>query len=461
MEEREGQNNKKRRLWIPIAAVAVVTAVVGGIFGFKALHRKKLGKYDAMYEDSAILKYAVGLPTFGHYSRETNEDEYWTHEIQTDRELREYGEEKAIGPVKRFSGKLATEILSKREGQNCVFSPVNIYLALGMLAEVSAGKTREEILRLTESAYIDDMRERYGLIWNSVYQDDEEGKCLLGSSLWLRDDSKYEEYTVKRLADTYYSATFRGKMGSAKYNEALRKWLNLHTGGMLENSVSDEKFEDDVMFALVTTIWYKGRWVNQFAKATTEDGIFHAVSGDLSVPFMKRTEDDGEYYSGERFSAVKKYLENGNMLFLLPDEGVSVDDLLVDSEAIAVLTGEDEDISNWYSRVVHLSVPRFDVAGSTDLIKSLQNLGIKEAFFLGADFSPILKKNNAYIDYANHAARVKIDEEGVEGSAYTIMIASKGMPPDEEVYFTLDRPFLFCVRSDEGIPLFIGVVEKP
>ena len=81
--------------------------------------------------------------------------------------------------------------------------------------------------------------------------------------------------------------------------------------------------------------------------------------------------------------------------------------------------------------------------------------------FLGADFSPILKKNNAYIDYANHAARVKIDEEGVEGSAYTIMIASKGMPPDEEVYFTLDRPFLFCVRSDEGIPLFIGVVEKP
>ena len=461
MEEREGQNNKKRRLWIPIAAVAVVAAVVGGIFGFKALHRKKLGKYDAMYEDSAILKYAIGLPVYGHYSRETNADEYWIHAAKAGRELREYGAEKAVGPVSRFGGKLAKDIFSKRNGQNSVFSPVNIYLALGMLAETSAGNTRAEILKLTESDSIDDMRTRYGLIWNSVYQDDENAKCMLGSSLWLRDDSNYKEDTVKRLADTYYSATFRGKMGSEKYNEALRKWLNLHTGGMLENTVANENFKEDALFALVTTILFKGRWSDQFGEYGTKNSVFHAASEDLRVPFMNETAFDGSFYGGERFGATKKRLENGSMLFLLPDEGVSVDELLSDSEAMSLLTGEKADASVWSGKTIHLSVPKFDISGSADLTRTLENLGMQEAFKPGADFSPLLKKNNSYVDWINHAARVKIDEEGVEGAAYTVIAASLAMVESEEIDFILDRPFLFSVLSEDGIPLFIGVVEKP
>ena len=38
---------------------------------------------------------------------------------------------------------------------------------------------------------------------------------------------------------------------------------------------------------------------------------------------------------------------------------------------------------------------------------------------------------------------------------------AKGLPAEKEITFTLDRPFLFCVQSQDGLPLFIGVVEKP
>ena len=35
------------------------------------------------------------------------------------------------------------------------------------------------------------------------------------------------------------------------------------------------------------------------------------------------------------------------------------------------------------------------------------------------------------------------------------------MPPDDEVDFTLDRPFLFAVTGDSDLPLFTGVVNQP
>ena len=61
-----------------------------------------------------------------------------------------------------------------------------------------------------------------------------------------------------------------------------------------------------------------------------------------------------------------------------------------------------------------------------------------------------------------HAARVAIDEEGVTAAAYTVMMeAGAAMPPDEEIDFTLDRPFVFAITSQDGLPLFIGIVNTP
>ena len=34
-------------------------------------------------------------------------------------------------------------------------------------------------------------------------------------------------------------------------------------------------------------------------------------------------------------------------------------------------------------------------------------------------------------------------------------------PPEEVVDFVLDRPFLFVLASDDGLPLFAGTVAQP
>ena len=58
--------------------------------------------------------------------------------------------------------------------------------------------------------------------------------------------------------------------------------------------------------------------------------------------------------------------------------------------------------------------------------------------------------------------RVAVDEEGVTAAAYTVMAMSgSGMPPEDEMDFTVDRPFLFAITSDDGLPLFVGSVYQP
>ena len=69
---------------------------------------------------------------------------------------------------------------------------------------------------------------------------------------------------------------------------------------------------------------------------------------------------------------------------------------------------------------------------------------------------------NPYIRSVDHSVRLTVDEEGVSAAAYTeMMMYGAAMPPDEEIDFTLDRPFIFVLESYLGLPLFVGVVNQP
>ena len=106
--------------------------------------------------------------------------------------------------------------------------------------------------------------------------------------------------------------------------------------------------------------------------------------------------------------------------------------------------------------------------GSADLTpcperntRVLQALGVTDAFDMAeADFTP-LTDNGAWLSSAMQAARVKIDEEGVEAAAYTELACADSammeVPPTVEM--DLDRPFLFVIFDYNDIPLFVGTVN--
>ena len=66
---------------------------------------------------------------------------------------------------------------------------------------------------------------------------------------------------------------------------------------------------------------------------------------------------------------------------------------------------------------------------------------------------------DAFLSDAKQMARVKVDEEGVEAAAVTILEISTCALPEEVCVMDLDRPFLFVIRTQD-IPLFVGVVNQ-
>jgi len=98
-----------------------------------------------------------------------------------------------------------------------------------------------------------------------------------------------------------------------------------------------------------------------------------------------------------------------------------------------------------------------------ELKKDLMNLGITDIFDPEtADFSPMTDDTAAYLSQAKHAVRVAVDEEGVTAAAYTVMMtAGACAPPEEEVDFILNRPFIFAITGTDGLPLFVGIVHQP
>lgn len=152
------------------------------------------------------------------------------------------------------------------------------------------------------------------------------------------------------------------------------------------------------------------------------------------------------------------------LALMLPDEGLTVDDLLADDEAVSLLCGANG-ASNWenskYLRVI-LSMPKFDVSSDLKLNDQLKALGMTDMFDRTvSDFSPLTDLEPVWVDRVDHAARVVVDEEGCTAASYVaMMLAGGAAPPEDEVEFVLDRPFLFAITGVEGLPLFVGAVNQ-
>lgn len=353
--------------------------------------------------------------------------------------------------------------LSGAGDENRAYSPVNVYMALGMLAEITDGNSRQQILDVLGQTDIAAHRKLVNDVWNAHYRDDGATTQILASSLWLSDAIAYKKDTLDLLASNYYASSFSGVMGSDAYNKMLQDWLDEQTGGLLKNQAQNVKMKEDTIIALATTIYYKAKWMDEFRKGSTNKEIFHGAKGDNEVDFMHSKRVDN-YYWADNFTAYGKSMENssGDMFFILPDEGVSVDEVLKDSDFTSFIRKPFEWENN--KRVlVNASIPKFDIESGIDLIGGLKQMGITDVFSdATSDFSPVLEQYiPSFISQAQHSVRVKIDEEGVEAAAFTVMInAATAMPPNDEVDFVLDRPFIFVINSSDGLPLFVGVINN-
>lgn len=385
----------------------------------------------------------------------------WREEREKLREVQYDGYEEGLEP---FVLKTAAALLGDAENENRLYSPLNLYFTLAMLTEITGGNSRAQILDVLEAENAEILRQKIPALWTANYCTDGTMNSVFANSVWLDRRVNFREDTFDLLADTYYASSYSGDMGSPEFEQAFRNWLNEQTGGLLEKQTETLEFSENSLLALASTVYYSAEWQYQFSEKFTEERVFHTPSGDIDCDFLYK-EDETSYYYGENYAAVSLPFSgniNSKMWFILPDEDVTVTDLLNDAEVSSLyLTGKGTSAH----RIVHIRIPKFDVSSDIELSDALKNLGITDIFDpASADFSPLTEdfSGEIRVDYAKHAVRAAIDEEGCTAAAYTaITFTGAAEPPDEEVEITFDRPFLFVITGARNTPLFMGIVNNP
>ena len=377
-----------------------------------------------------------------------------------------------------FFKELIAKSLTGAGDENVVISPLSVYMALCTLAESAGGESRKQIL---ETLGYTEGKEIWSLsgmellqrsakdIFKAIYNEHPSSTRLLANSVWLDKSVEFDPVTMKKIADNYYASSFSGDIGSEQMNKVVKSWLNENTKNVLSEQVKDIELDPETVYAIMSTVYFKGSWDSEFNEKRNTQGIFHSAKGDVELEYMKKSVDQ-YYYYGEGFAAVLLSMQGDNVMwFILPDEGVEAEKLLENSKVLEFMTPGNKTADSKFLQI-NMTVPKFDVEYKTDLSDVLKKMGITDVFDpLRSDMSPVLKGGalpSGYSLYATevlHGSRVRIDEEGCEGASYTIIPAdpTSPAPPDEEVDFILDRPFIFAVTSCRGLPLFTGIVNNP
>jgi serpin B len=450
---------RKKKVWLAAVAAVLVIAIAVGIV------LRGGNPMNVVPVPGSIRSYAVSAPKYPESvpypaSELGNGYDKWWDSRRAQMAYCNAGED-----YQAFMDRCAAALLGTRS-ENTVYSPVSVFLACAMLAELTDGNTRSQLLDALGAQSIESLREAANSVWNANFCNDGATTSLLGSSVWLSDDIRYNKSVLDTLAAYYYAASCSGDFAKKKYVDAMGAWINEQTGDLLADAVKGMDISPETVFTLLSTVLFRAKWNSEFEKSRTQPGIFYAPEGEQTADFMHQTFIYGTYYWGEHFGAVNiSFKEGGDMWFFLPDEGISPDELFTDPEVTSLIDalGDYRAESEWENQKslrVNLSLPKFDVSSDVDLTETLKALNITDCFSLAdSDFSPLTEDTGVYVSQVKHAARVKVDEEGVEAAAFTAIVGcGAAMPPEEEMDFVLDRPFAFVIMGLDSVPLFEGTV---
>ena len=358
--------------------------------------------------------------------------------------------------LRQFSDETAAAVFTG--GRNEVYSPISLYMALGMLTELADGETKQQVTALLGMSDNGALRQWTRQLWRQLCHDEKDSVLRLGNAAFLNEDMTFHKEPLDVLAENYYASSYCLPMGTSGADKVIAEWLDQQTNDLLADDTGAIKTKKSDLLRLYNTLYYKAAWRSRFFEGATKQDIFTAADGtEQKTDFMHISVEGEDVARGEGYRRASLYLKDGGaMTFYLPDEGVTVEELLQRKNILNEVLAVDE----WVVRV-NWSVPKFDIHASLELNDALRALGVTDAFDPAkADFTP-LTEQAAYVESVNQAARVRINEEGMEAAAITEVKEAGAAAPQNalEEEMDLNRPFLFVIFNGDNVPLFVGTVQ--
>lgn len=282
-------------------------------------------------------------------------------------------------------------------------------------------------------------------------------RLTIANSVWIQEGLTVLPGYLDTLAENYDAGLYQQNFATAPEpaRQAINRWVSDLTEDQIPTLFPGGSIDTLTRLVLANAVYFHGDWKVPFKK-DSPNAIFHALTGDVSVPTMHGEHNAG-IWSGAGWSAgTLAYMgDTTSMIVVVPDAGTFGDfeTGLIPELLNGILAGAPADGG------ADLVMPRFKFSTDVALNDTLSALGMPDAFNDRADFSGINGGRDLRIQSVIHKAIIEVDEKGTTASAATgVGVGTASLPPT----LFVDRPFLFFIRHNPtGAILFQGRVVDP
>lgn len=378
-------------------------------------------------------------------------------------------EQEMVNNSNAFAFNLFKQIIDSRssdeskKNESIIISPISITYALGMLNNGAAGETQVQINNVlgfgdTGAAGINDFCKK---MLDSIPQLDSLTKVMIANNIYVN-----KRYVLKpefiQTANTYYNAYPETRdFYDGQTMDVINKWASDHTEKMIDKVLDESSFNPDAVSYLLNAIYFKGMWTYKFDKDNTfQDEFYHAGnSQDVTISYMMNQIGKFNYADIDGYQVLSLPYGNQafNMTIFLPR--------VTEWETVHALPAVPS-VQTWqqlktrmHGELVNVKLPRIETDTDVNLNEIMPALGMTDAFDSDkADFSDFCN-TDVYIGLMKQVAKIKLDEEGTEAAAVTVVgtfNSAYGYQPTE-ISFNANHPFLYVISENStGAILFIG-----
>jgi serpin B len=364
----------------------------------------------------------------------------------------------------------ALSLLNRLGGTtNLVFSPYSVDTALTMVDAGAGGSTAAQIDRVLHAPSSASATADAGALRDAITAALNAGAANAptletANALWTQQGVALGQRFVTTLADDFgappMATNFRGAAETAR--QTINAWVSQRTASLIPSLLPPGSVSSQTVFVLANAIYLKAHWASPFASALTHAAPFTTAAGrQVSAQFMTMDDAGFRYASGAHYQAVDLPYQSSSLSLLA---------ILPTGESMAKLTPTLNAatlralVVSLHVRRVDLRMPKIHLRTQASLNEPLAALGMPAAFAPSADFRGITARVPLWISLVEHAADLKVDEQGTVAAAATGITGPTAiaLPPGPPVVVNLDRPYLLLLREDSsGAILFAARVDDP
>lgn len=344
--------------------------------------------------------------------------------------------EKAATMIDKFNEK----------GENILYSPLSLDMALGLVSEGSVDETRKQLdnYLLTEN-----YNEKASKIIKYTEEiSDEENKFEIANSIWVDKSCSLKQSYQSVVENTFKATAKTLDIKNDPVNSAaeINEWVDNKTHGLIKEIIIPSALSSDTKSVLVNSIYFNALWAEKWE--TSEDSKLQFTNLNAKVIETDLLYGNVDtYFENKKATAFGKYYKNGLMFIgVLPkNEGeFNISELNLDE----LLENEKENIE------VYAEMPKLDYEfTSYNLTEHLKDFGVTDIFNSESKLTEIIEPNKdidtLVITDIIQKCRIILDEEKTEAAAVTAIIMANctSIEISEKEYkeVILDRPFAYMI----------------